>query len=386
MKIKRNQFRLLFLSDHLGYSAGVTHGATTYFLSVLPPLKASGVDLHVCFLRNRHQVAEKLEAQGVTPVFLDRGKWDPRALSDLVVMIKKHDINLIHAAGMKGILLGRAAGRICGRKFIMHLHDTSVPGPTFRCLHRVMAGWTDRCLAISKAVGELARKEFGLRPEQVRVLYNGIDLDKVANPSAGARERIRREFAIPENTPVVGVVGRLSPEKGQEVLLRGWPLLLKTHPQAVLLLAGEGPTRRTCENIAAELGVAHAVRFCGHRGDIPDILAAVDVLAIPSLKEGLSFSAIEAMAAGRPVAAFRVGGLPELISHEQTGLLVSEQDVEGLVDQVRRLLDDQSLAARIVAIARAFSSKFSVTGHVESLLGIYQEVFSQHQARARNVP
>ncbi|WP_031387036.1 glycosyltransferase family 4 protein [Desulfonatronum thiodismutans] len=384
MKNKEKVIRLLFLSDHLGYSKGVTHGATTYFLNVLHLLPTAGIDLRVCFLRNRHTVAEKLEERGIFPMFLDRGKWDPRALSDLVKLIKKHDINMVHAAGMKGILLGRTACRICGCKFIMHLHDTSVPGPLFRFLHRSMAGWTDRCLAISKAVGELARSEFGLHSEQVIVLYNGIDLGKAANPSLQAREKIRRKFAIPEDSPVVGVVGRLSPEKGQEVLISEIPRLLTTHPKAILLLVGDGPTRLKCESLAAELGIIHAIRFCGHRTDIPDILAAIDVLAIPSLKEGLSFSAIEAMASGRPVAAFRVGGLPELIDQEQTGLLAPEHDAPGLVDQIRRLLDDEILAARIVVSARAFACKFSVTSHVESLLDIYQAVLSESQVGERN--
>ncbi|GAB6059902.1 hypothetical protein JCM31598_30190 [Desulfonatronum parangueonense] len=287
---------------------------------------------------------------------------------------------------MKGILLGRAASRARGCKFIMHLHDTNVPGPLFRYLHRAMAGWTDRCLVISNAVSEVARAEFRLRPDGVTVLYNGIALDKIATPAAGARERIRREFDISLDVPVVGVVGRLSPEKGQEILLKGIPLMLTTHPKSIFLLVGEGPTRRSCEKIVAELDIAHAVRFCGHRNDIPDILAAIDVLVIPSLMEGLSFSAIEAMAAGRPVAAFRVGGLPELINHEQTGLLAPGEDVAGLLDQVRRLLDDQALRAEIVANARSFASNFSVTGHVDRLLDIYQEVLSQPREGARNAP
>lgn len=370
--------RLLFLSDHLGYSEGVIHGATTYFLNVLPLLKAAGIDLYVCFLRNRHPVAEKLEEQGIRPVFLNRGKWDPRALSDLVSLIKKHDINLVHAAGMKGILLGRAACRIRRCKFIMHLHDTSVPGPLLRFLHRAMAGWTDRCLVISNAVGNVARKEFGLRPERVTVLYNGIDLDKFSNPSHGARQRIRNEFSIPGDAPVVGITGRLSPEKGHELFLREVPNLLQTHPALHVLIVGDGPTRAQCEHLVDKIGAAFAVRFTGHRDDIPDVLQALDVLAAPSFREGLSYSVIEAMAAGKPAAAFNVGGLPELISHENTGLLAPERDAPGLVNAIRRLIVDKSLSENIACNAQRHAQKFSVSSHSESLLAIYRQVLQQN--------
>lgn len=377
---KINVIRLLFLSDHLGYSAGVTHGASTYFFNVLPALKAAGLELRVCFLRDRHSAAQNLETQGIHPVFLSRDKWDPRALSDLVGLIKKHDINLIHAAGMKGILLGRAAGRICRRKVIMHLHDTSAPDPLLRVLHRSMAGWTDRCLVISNAVGDLARKEFGLKPERVTVLYNGIDLDKAANPSPGAREKIRREFNLPEDALIVGIIGRLSPEKGQVFFLQAMPELLRTHPKVCLLIVGDGPTRQACEQLAAKLNIASGVKFTGHRTDIPEIFKALDVLAVPSLQEGLSFSTIESMAADRPVAAFNVGGLPELITHEETGLLAQERNAAALVDAVRRLLDDGNLSENIVSNARRFVQKFSISQHVETLIEIYNQVL-QSSAR-----
>ncbi len=374
MKIKKSEIRLLFLSDHLGYSAGVTHGATTYFLNVLPSLKAAGVDLRVCFLRNRHQVAEELEEQGIIPVFLDRGKWDPRALSDLVALVKKYDINLIHAAGMKGILLGRAACRICGCKFVMHLHDTSVPGPLFRFLHRGMAGWTERCLAISEAVGKLARERFGISPERVTVLYNGIDLEKYRNADPDARERVRTELRLPSTAPVLAVIGRLSPEKGQAFILPWLPELLRTHPDARVLIVGEGPTKRECEAILSKNGTSAFVRFTGHRSDIPDILAASDILVIPSLMEGLSFCALEAMAASRPVVAFRVGGIPELIAHDRTGVLAPERDGAALVEQIRRLLDDAPLRASVVAEGQAFVNRFSIHNHIQDLIAIYEDV------------
>lgn len=369
--------RLLFLSDHLGYADGITTGATTYFLTVLPELKAQGIDVLACFLRERHPVATQLDDRGVVPIFLNRGKWDPLALIDLLRIIDRERIDLVHAAGMKGILLGRAAGRIRKRKVITHLHDTSVPGTMFRLLHQAMAGWTDRCLVISEAVGRLARERFGIPAARVTVLYNGIDLETYRQDSTEtreARERIRREFSLPHGAPVLAIIGRLSPEKGQAFFLPWLPELLQTHPEAHVLIVGQGPTKQECETILRKNGAAGSVRFTGQRSDIPDILAASDVLVIPSLMEGLSFCALEAMAAGCPVAAFRVGGIPELIIHERTGVLASERDGTALVEEIRRLLDDAALRASVVAEGRIFVNRFSTQNHIQGLIAIYEDV------------
>lgn len=369
--------RLLFLSDHLGYAGGVTTGATTYFLTVLPELKAQGVDVRACFLRERHPVAAHLEDRGIEPIFLNRGKWDPLALVDLLRIIDQGRVDLVHAAGMKGILLGRAAGRMRKRKVIAHLHDTSVPGTLFRGLHQAMAGWTDRCLVISEAVGKLARERFGIPADRVTVLYNGIDMEKFRQGDAearDARERIRREFSMPQSAPVLAVIGRLSPEKGQAYFLPWLPDLLKTHSDAHVLIVGEGPDRQECEVVVRTNDTAASVRFTGHRSDIPDILAACDVLVIPSLMEGLSFCALEAMAAGRPVAAFRVGGIPELIIHDRTGVLAPERDGSALVEQIRRLLDDAALRTSVIAEGKFFVNRFSTQNHIQGLIAIYEDV------------
>lgn len=369
--------RLLFMSDHLGYADGITTGATTYFLTVLPELKARGIDVRACFLRERHVVAEYLEDRGVAPIFLNRGKWDPSALLDLLRIIDRERIELVHAAGMKGILLGRAAGRMRKRKVITHLHDTSVPGMVFRGLHQAMAGWTDRCLVISDAVGKLAREKFGIPPDRVTVLYNGIDLEKYRHDPVKARvarDRVREEFNLPRGAPVLTVIGRLSQEKGQAFFLPWLPELLRSHPDVHVLIVGEGPTRQKCESVSRANGTEKSVLFTGHRQDIPDILAASDLLVIPSLMEGLSFCALEAMAAGRPVAAFRVGGVPELVHHDRTGVLAPERDGSALVEQIRRLLDDTALRESVVAEGQTFVERFSIQNHIQGLMDIYDDV------------
>src|SRR5690606_11331326 len=122
----------------------------------------------------------------------------------------------------------------------------------------------------------------------------------------------------------------ISPEKGHEALIRAMPDVLQRVPRTVILVVGDGPLRTACEKRAAAMGLAHAVRFAGHRSDMPEVLAAVDVVAVPSSSEGFPYAALEAMAARRPVVAFDVGGLPEIICSGRDGLLVRAGDVGGL--------------------------------------------------------
>ncbi len=122
-------------------------------------------------------------------------------------------------------------------------------------------------------------------------------------------------------------------------MLRVMAALLARRPDAVLALVGDGPDLETCRALAADLGIEHATRFMGRRDDMPDVLAAIDVAAVPSVcDEGFSFVALEALAAGRPVVAFRSGGVPEMVQDEVSGIIVAMGDEAGLTDALARLV------------------------------------------------
>ena len=137
--MNRDRIKVLFVNDHLGYPGGVIHGATRYFLNVLPRLNRDEIDLKVCFFRERHPAAEQLEAAGICPIFLNRRKWDLRVLRDLIHLVREHDADILHLNGMKGCLLGRCAARVTGRHAIIHLHDVNPPGLVTGFLQRRVA-------------------------------------------------------------------------------------------------------------------------------------------------------------------------------------------------------------------------------------------------------
>ena len=156
------------------------------------------------------------------------------------------------------------------------------------------------------------------------MLYNGHDFERFAFPPADARERVRRELGLAPELPVIGVIGRLDlDQKGQDVMIRALPEVRERHPDARLLVVGDGPDLGRCQALAAACGLTREVVFAGPREDIEAVLAAVDVVVVPSTcEEGFPLVALEALAAGRPVVASESGGVVEAVRHKETGLVV----------------------------------------------------------------
>ncbi len=367
--------RVMIVIDHLGFAGGVIHGPGRLLLEQLPRFDRSLVDPLLCVLRPHHPMAARFEAIGFPPVFLGRSKWDPRALADLVRLVRRARSDVLHLMGEKAMILGRLAARAAGCRAIIHLRDTKSPTPTVRFLARRLAPWTDLALGCAGPVTDLAVRDWAIPPHKARTLLNGIDVDRFANPAPDARARVRAELRIPESAPVVAVVGRMAPEKGHDILIRSMPSLRLRCPDAVLLIAGDGPTRSACESLARALALEGSVRFAGQRADIPDILAAADAVALPSRwGEGLPGVVIEAIAAGKPVAAFPVAGTVDVVVHERTGLIVPQDDGPAMAAALARLLTDTDLRSRMAAACREHARTFHIEENVRRLERIYLEV------------
>ena len=369
--MKSERIRVLFVNDHLGYLGGVNHGVTRYFLNVLPRLNSSTVEPSLCIFRGRHPASEQLKTAGVQTIFLNRRKWDPLVLSDLIRLVIDRDIEVLHLSGLRGCFLGRIAARITGRRAIIHQHDTNPLGSIQRFIQRRVAKWTDAALAISEPIRRFVIREFGIAGDRVETFYNGIPVSEFANHTPGARIRIHKELGISRFSRVIGIIGRLSPEKGHELLIRAMPLLLDRCSDAILVVVGDGPTKRSCESLVYTLKLEQTVRFAGHRTDIADVLAAMDVVVMPSLREGFGYVALEAMAAKKPVVAFRVGGLPEAVIANETGFLVPLGDINRLAEALSEILSDTNLATRMSHGCCRHVGRFSIDRHVLRLEQMY---------------
>jgi glycosyltransferase involved in cell wall biosynthesis len=212
---------------------------------------------------------------------------------------------------------------------------------------------------------------------KVVVVGNGID---AASLAVAPDAELRRELGIPERAVVVGTVGRLTEIKRQDFLLRGFARVALARADAHLLVVGDGPMRTELEILARTLGVSGRVHFAGYRADPERFYPLMDVFALTSRSEGMPLSVLEAWAAGKPVVATRVGGLPDLVEDGRTGHLVALDDVPGLASALGGVLDSPALAARMGAAGRAVvRDRFDVSVMAEA----YQRLYADEVAAAR---
>ena len=206
----------------------------------------------------------------------------------------------------------------------------------------------------------------------VRLIYNGVDLSRYDHPERCST--LPTEYGMEPGSRVVGVVARLEPEKGHPTLLEAWPLVLRSVPNAYLLIVGEGSRREALEAQARDLHIAHRVVFTGRRDDVPAVTAALDVAVLPSYREAQGLSVLEAMALSRPVVASNVGGIPEMITDGLTGLLVPPHDATALAGAISRLLLDHPYADTIGRAGHDMvHDRFCVELMVSAIQTIYDE-------------
>lgn len=368
------RINVLFVTDHLGHAGGVIHGASRYYLQVLPRLDRTRFNVRLCILGPHHPFASTLAEQGVEPIFLDRGKWDVRALMDLARVVKQNDVDILHCLAMKGCLLGRLVGRAFGVPALIHMHDTNDTGRIIGHLQRRLAPWTYKALAVSEAVHTYTAEQMGISAERIETLYNGLDVEVFATPEQGARERVRRELKIADDSRVILVAGRVVESKGQRLLLGLMPRILEACPQAHLLIVGDGPDLPACKGLAGDLGISNAVTMPGQRTDMPAIVAAADVAVMPSLQpEGFGFAALEAAAGGKPVVAFGAGALREIID-DRMGILVPPGDEAALADAIADLALDSTRCAAMGKAGTVHARRFGLAQHLKRLEEIYAEM------------
>ena len=369
------------MADHLGYSGGVGHGVTSYFLQVLPALRAAGVELTACFLRDPHPAAETLRESGIHPIFLGAGKWNPWVVAKVASVARKSGAKLLHVTGLKATLAGRAAARRVDAAVAVHTHDLNWPVLT-RPFQRLLARPTDVGICVSESTRELTIRGFHVRPERTFVIYNGIRLDDMA--TSDTRAEVRSELGLEPRHIAIGMIGRLYPVKGHREMLEMLVSIVARSPQVRLLAIGEGPERVACEALTRELGLQHHVRFLGQRADIPHLLGALDIVVMPSHSEGLGLAAVEALAAGKPVVAYAVGGLTEVIRDGINGRLVPGQDRGSFVNALIDLIEDEQQRARYGEQAVRDACRFSLDGHVERLVDCYCRAVATRRPSSRS--
>ncbi|MCL7972585.1 MAG: glycosyltransferase family 4 protein [marine benthic group bacterium] len=306
------------------------------------------------------------------------------ALASLVRRVRPHVLNTHSSADSWTAAMARQGfgwpGALVRSR---HISARVRPGP----LHRFVYGQADWLITTGEAVRR-GLADSGLFPLDRSVsLPTGVDL-AMFRPDPDGRQAARRDLGLVGDAAVIGVVAYLREDKGHEVLLRAMPGILEDHPDAVLVLVGDGPLRSELEGRVRDLAIQHSVQFAGLREDVASILSAFDVFCQPSLRnEGVPQSVLQAGACGLPVVSTRVGGIPEAVLDGETGILVMPGDAEGIGRAVSALLADRELGHRLGVAARAHvAQSFSLDRMLDLTEEAFADAVRSARARGRDVP
>lgn len=350
-------------------------------------LKAGGTQMHLCeilrrldrcrfaprvyCLKRQGAMEQNLERLGVTVTDLNIGASlsAPKSLLRLLAFarqLRQERITLLHCYLPRANVFGTMAGRMAHLPAVL-VSKRSLEPPWLAC--RVADAWADVVLANSQAVWRHAVEVEKCRPQKLRLLVNGIDLDRYTPLAANGHQR---------QEPVVGTVLRLEAIKGPETLLAAARQIVTAVPQVRFVIVGDGRLRPDLERQSALLGLGERLQFLGERHDVAELLPTFTVFLLPSLVEGMSMALLEAMAAARPIVATRVGGNVDLIRDGETGLLVSPGQPDEMARAVLQLLQHPDWAEGMgQAAQRVVVQHHSADSMVRRLEGLYDNLLQR---------
>jgi glycosyltransferase involved in cell wall biosynthesis len=375
--------RLLWLLDGLGMG-----GAESLVVPFARTLDRTQYSLTVASLGKieGEMVTGRLRDLGVPVVeFGAKNLRDRRTFRRVRDFLRDERIDLVHAhltySGIWSALLTRQTGIPSVVSLHVATSATRTLRPSLRhrlstdlrdwLMRKILNRWATRVIMVSEALRQTYLKHGDLRPEKVQVVHNGIELDRFARDHAATRNRLEAEFNIPSAAPILVTVAVLRPGKGVEVLLEA----ARQIPDAHFLILGDGPLRTEWTALAASSGIADRIRWAGYRTDVDALLAGCDLFVHPSLDDAFPTVLLEAMAAALPILASQVGGIPEIVTPGETGIIVPPGSASSLATSINALLRERAQLPRMGERGRAVAmERFSTKAWVGRLERVYGEV------------
>lgn len=316
-------------------------------------------------------IAAKAREAGIEVLTLPfSGKLDPATILPLARLIRRERVDVVNTHSGIDSWVGAFAARLGSCHLVRTRHLNL---PLHRRWYNFVHYMADRIVTCGEAMRHNLIDNCGFPPAQVASIPTGVDLSRF-NPLR-VRDQVRQDLELAPDAYVVLMVGVIRAIKRHEVALRAFARFRQTVPNARLLLAGDGPMRHDMEALAAQLELGDSVRFLGHRDDVPDLMGAADCLLLTSRSEGVPQVLTQGLQCGLPVVATAVGGVPEVILAEQTGLLVAAEDIDGVTTALLRLHGDAALAARLVAAGRRHVAEhFSLEAMLDATEQLYAEI------------
>jgi glycosyltransferase involved in cell wall biosynthesis len=376
--------KILFVIDSLG--AG---GAERSLAELLPALDDAGIGATIACLDHRpNGIESDVVASGADVRFLPRGPI--RRVRALRRIIRVEAPDVVHTTILAANLAGRLAS--IGRSTTVLTSLVNTPYTPIRNEDPRVRPWalsavrlldvvssrllTDHFHAITCAVKEWAVEEMGLDPRRITVIHRGRDPERLGEPGPARRRAARRALGLRDDDEVVITVGRQEYQKGQRFLLEAIATLAPARPNVKVLVAGRpGATSRELSELIARPALEGRIHMLGYREDVPELLAASDVFAFPSLFEGLGGSVLEAMALGLPIVASDLPAVREVVEDGENALLVPVASADDLATGIAEILDHPDRAAAFGARSREiFLERFTSARSAEAMIDLYRDL------------
>jgi glycosyltransferase involved in cell wall biosynthesis/ribosomal protein S18 acetylase RimI-like enzyme len=346
---------------------------------------------HVDVLATDSAVQDVLKRQSIGIVNRDmirreiRPLWDLWGLLRLCRFLRRERYDIVHTHTSKGGFIGRLAAWLAGvpvivhtvHGFAFHEHSPAVTRRVYTALERLAQGWCHRIVSVSEFHARWALELGICSREKIQAIPNGLTPQDRSSPCD--RAGVRRRLGIGEDEVLILSPARLAPDKGLAYLIEAAAMLRRCVPKYRVLIAGDGPIRDGLEHLTRVLNVSDSVSFLGFRDDIGDLMDACDLVVLPSFREGLSMSLLEAMAAGKPIVATSIGSNRELTSQGDVARLVPPADSWALAAAIHSLARDPARRARLAAEARSlFAARYTEDRMLNEYRQLYQSLIKRN--------
>jgi glycosyltransferase involved in cell wall biosynthesis len=370
--------KVLLLSTSLGMG-----GADRQILYLAHALRARQYDVRLISMTPLEEMGRRAVTEGlpITSLEMQRGRAEWRAFQRLVEVLQAWRPDVLTSFMYHANLLGRLAGRWTRHPLIVTSIRSERNGSALRDRFMQLTNWMDDCCTTNSQEVADSLRQRGLLSNKVRVIPNGVDIAALTAP-AGERLRTRTALGLSPTDFLWLAVGRLTPQKDYPTLLQAFGGV--ADPSARLWIAGRGPLLEGLQQQAGGLAISPVVKFLGVRDDVAALLAAADGFVLPSAWEGMPNVVMEALAAGVPVVATRVGGVAELVEADRSGFLVPARDPEALAAAMRKLMALPAEQRREMG-ARGrdhIAAHYSLEAMAERWIALYRELLSRRGSSA----
>ncbi len=311
-----------------------------------------------------------------------RSEGDVAAIRRLALLMRRHKYDVVHSHTSHAHFIVWFAAYFGGRprRIVSRRVDFSIYKHRFSLSKLKYIHGADRYITVSGAVRQVLIGD-KVPPERIRVVHSGIDTGRFPNIKENP---LKAAFGIRNGAPVVGNIAHMVDHKGQKYLIDAIPLILEKRPDARFFIVGDGPLMKRLSRRAQSLGLEGRLFLPGFKSNVAAFLDMFNVFVMPSVMEGLGTSVLDALACGKPVVATRTGGIPEMIEHGRTGLLVQPRDPGELANGVLDLICNPAKAARLGREGKkAVEKQFSVDAVIDKTLDVYYETLGKHRKPRR---